>query len=107
MSFIEDILSLFRTKSVDTVVKDSESFSPTSKADVSRSGDFSASKEQLGTNKETILIEARMQAKEILFDAKDKALKIREETEDDLRKSKEKSLELEKNLSIKKAKLES
>lgn len=57
-------------------------------------------------NRDAILMDARNQAKEIILEAKSKALKAREEAEDEIRKLKESSIELEKNLAVKKAKLD-
>jgi ribonucrease Y len=57
-------------------------------------------------NKELILQDAKNQAREIVLEAKSKALKIREEVEEDIRRLKEGSIETEKNLAIRRAKME-
>lgn len=97
MSFIDDLLNLFKPKSIEGVTfKERTPVSPVEHIQAKGSV----------VNNEALLMEARAQAKEIILDAKDKALKFREETENELRKSKEKSIELEKDLAVKKARLE-
>jgi len=97
MSFIEDLLNLFKPKSsVAVSVKEKVRVEPNEPRQHTEGI----------SNKEALLIEARAQAKEILLDAKDKALKFREETENELRRSKEKSIELERDLAVKKTRLE-
>lgn len=56
---------------------------------------------------EPIILEAKNRAREIMLEAKDEALKIRSQSEELLSKSKEKSIEFEKEIAIEKAKLES
>jgi len=98
MDFLDNILSLLglkREKEVEEKVEHKHVSIDTS------------SKPRTDTpNKDVILNDARNQAKEIILDAKSKALKIREEAEDDIRRLKESSIENEKNLAIRKAKLE-
>jgi len=109
MSFIEELLNLFRSK----IGEGSSQKESTHVSHVENSSNNHLVKESLNredtviTGKEAILLEARTQAKEILLDAKDKSLKLREETENEIRRSKANSIELEKTLAVQKARLES
>jgi len=101
MSFILDLIKVFKSnkkveKKLDNLkqeidVKDNKN---------------QTSNDLVLLNYDAILIEARAKAKEIILDAKDQALKQREQLVNEVRASKEKSIEIEKDFAVRKAKIE-
>jgi len=101
MSFILDLIKVFKSnkkveKKLDNLKQEKDV----------KDNKNQTSNDLVLLNYDAILIEARAKAKEIILDAKDQALKQREQLVNEVRASKEKSIEIEKDFAVRKAKIE-
>lgn len=101
MSFILDLIKVFKSnkkveKKLDNLKQEKDV----------KDNKNQTSNDLVLLNYDAILIEARAKAKEIILDAKDQALKQREQLLNEVRASKEKSIEIEKDFAVRKAKIE-